>query len=126
VQYPPLSIGEDAQPPPPARMVPQLVLPRRLEFGVSGSSLPPLQHPYRIHPVTDRLPGQPLRSAAYRLCRPRPEAVATKAFGRPPMESWTLRSSTARPGGRDALSDLLYQTSMSAEEQQTEGKLRRN
>jgi len=59
VQYPPLSIGDDAQPPPPARMVPQLVLPRRLEFGVSGSSLPPLQHPYQIHPVTDRLPGQP-------------------------------------------------------------------
>jgi hypothetical protein len=59
VQYPPLSIGEDAQPPPPARMVPQLVLPRRLEFGVSGSGLPPIQPPYRIHPDTDRLPLQP-------------------------------------------------------------------
>jgi len=66
VQYPPLSIGEDAQPPPPARMVPQLVLPRRLEVGVSGSSLPPLQSSYRTHPDGDRLPGQPapLRGAS--------------------------------------------------------------
>ena len=59
VQYPPLSIGEDAQPPPPARMVPQLVLPRRLEFGISGSSVPPVQPSYRIHPDADRLPVPP-------------------------------------------------------------------
>jgi hypothetical protein len=39
VQYPPPSIGEDAQPPPPARMVPKIVSPRRLELGASGSSL---------------------------------------------------------------------------------------
>ncbi len=39
VQYPPLSIGEDAQPPPPARMVPKIIPPRRLELGVSWSSL---------------------------------------------------------------------------------------
>ena len=38
VQYPPLSIGEDAQPPPPARMVPKIVSPRRLELGASWSS----------------------------------------------------------------------------------------
>jgi hypothetical protein len=38
LQYPPLSIGEDAQPPPPARMVPPLVSPRRIEIGGSGSS----------------------------------------------------------------------------------------
>jgi len=31
--------------------------------------------------------GSPLRSAAHRLCRPRPEAEATEGFGRPPMES---------------------------------------
>src|SRR5262252_6229164 len=59
VQYPPLSIGEDAQPPPPAKMVPQPVSPRRVEFGVSGSSLPPLKPPYRIQPSADRLPRQP-------------------------------------------------------------------
>jgi hypothetical protein len=59
VQYPPLSIGEDAQPPPPARMVPQLVSPRRSEFGASGSSSPPENPGYRIHPDTDRLPMQP-------------------------------------------------------------------
>jgi hypothetical protein len=60
VQYPPLSIGEDAQPPPPARMVPQRISPRQVEFGVSGSSLPPLKPPYRIIQLNaDRLPMQP-------------------------------------------------------------------
>jgi hypothetical protein len=38
VQYPPASVGEDAQPPPPARMAPQSMSPRRIELGVSGSS----------------------------------------------------------------------------------------
>ena len=38
VQYPPASVGEDAQPPPPARMVPQSVSPRRIELGFSGPS----------------------------------------------------------------------------------------
>ena len=38
VQYPPASIGEDAQPPPPARMVPQSMSPRRIEVGISGPS----------------------------------------------------------------------------------------
>jgi hypothetical protein len=41
LQYPPPSVGQDAQPPPPARTVPQLVSPRRIELGVSGSSPPP-------------------------------------------------------------------------------------
>ena len=41
LQYPPLSVGQDAQPPPPARMAPQTVSPRRIELGVSGSSQPP-------------------------------------------------------------------------------------
>src|SRR5438046_8670826 len=41
LQYPPPSVGEDAQPPPPARTVPQLVSPRRIELGVSGSSAAP-------------------------------------------------------------------------------------
>ena len=38
VQYPPASVGEDAQPPPPARMAPQSMSPRRIELGVSGPS----------------------------------------------------------------------------------------
>ena len=52
--YPPLSIGEDAQPLPPAKMVPQPILLRRVEFGVGGSSPPPLKPPN-----ADRLPMQP-------------------------------------------------------------------
>ena len=36
LQYPPASVGQDAQP-PPAKMVPQLVTPRRIELGISGS-----------------------------------------------------------------------------------------
>jgi hypothetical protein len=40
LQYPPPSIGQDAQPPPPAKTVPQLVSPRRIELGISGSSAP--------------------------------------------------------------------------------------
>jgi hypothetical protein len=38
VQYPPASVGEDAQPPPPARMAPQSMTPRRIELGFSGPS----------------------------------------------------------------------------------------
>jgi hypothetical protein len=38
VQYPPASVGEDAQPPPPARMVPQSMSPQRIELGISGPS----------------------------------------------------------------------------------------
>jgi hypothetical protein len=38
VQYPPASVGEDAQPPPPARMAPQSMSPRRIESGFSGPS----------------------------------------------------------------------------------------
>jgi hypothetical protein len=41
LQYPPPSVGEDAQPPPPARMVPPLVAPRRIELGAGRSSLSP-------------------------------------------------------------------------------------
>ena len=38
VQYPPASIGEDAQRPPPARMVPQSMSPQRIDLGISGPS----------------------------------------------------------------------------------------
>jgi hypothetical protein len=41
LQYPPRSVGQDAQPPPPAKTVPQLVSPRRIELGITGSSAPP-------------------------------------------------------------------------------------
>ena len=33
LQYPPASVGEDVQPPPPPRMVPQPLSPRRIELG---------------------------------------------------------------------------------------------
>jgi hypothetical protein len=42
LQYPPASVGADAQPPPPpARMIQEPVSPWRIELGVSGSSVPP-------------------------------------------------------------------------------------
>jgi hypothetical protein len=50
LQYPPASVGEDAQPPPPARMLPQPVSPWRIELGVSGSSLPPSTQRFYIRP----------------------------------------------------------------------------
>jgi hypothetical protein len=50
LQYPPPSVGEDAQPPPPARTVPQLVSPRRIELGVSGSSPPPGTQLFLLRP----------------------------------------------------------------------------
>jgi hypothetical protein len=41
LQYPSPSVGQDAQPPLPVKTVPQLVSPRRIEWGISGSSPPP-------------------------------------------------------------------------------------
>jgi len=64
VQYPPLSIGEDAQPPPPARMVPKIVPPRRVELGASGSSMAPPTTAYWIHQGADHLSVQPLNGAS--------------------------------------------------------------
>ena len=60
LQYPPLSVGEDAQPPPPARMLPQPVSPWRIELGVSGSSVPPsTQRFYLLSPPRLDKPGAP-------------------------------------------------------------------
>jgi hypothetical protein len=63
VQYPPRSVGEDAQPPPPARMVPQSVSPRRIELGVNGSSQLRNDYVHRAYPrsETDRVPAQGVR-----------------------------------------------------------------
>jgi hypothetical protein len=49
LQYPPASVGEDVQPPPPARMVPQPLSPRRIELGVGGSSMPPGTQKFHVH-----------------------------------------------------------------------------
>src|SRR5207248_4665650 len=58
LQYPPPSVGEDAQPPPPAKTVPQLVSPRRIELGFSGSSPPPGSQLFlRRSPILE--PGAP-------------------------------------------------------------------
>ena len=46
LQYPPASVGADAQPPPPAGIVPKPLSPRRNESGVSGSSVPPKTQPF--------------------------------------------------------------------------------
>jgi hypothetical protein len=62
LQYPPASVGEDAQPPPPARMLPQSMAPRRIELGFSGSSVPPSGQRLYIRPPIgsqDRPPAQP-------------------------------------------------------------------
>lgn len=61
VQYPPASVGQDAQASPPARMVPQSVSPRRIELGVSGSSQSSSGYPAyaRRSTDTDRPPTQP-------------------------------------------------------------------
>jgi hypothetical protein len=58
LQYPPPSVGEYAQPPPPARTVPQLVSPRRIELGISGSSPPPGTQLFLRRPPTLE-PGAP-------------------------------------------------------------------
>jgi len=60
LQYPPPSVGQDAQPPPPAKTGPQLVTPRRIEFGVRGSSVPPnTQRFYIRSPLRWHGPGAP-------------------------------------------------------------------
>jgi hypothetical protein len=59
VQYPPASIGEDAQPPQPARMAPKIRSPRRLELGTGGSSLALTNPLFQIREGADRLPMQP-------------------------------------------------------------------
>jgi hypothetical protein len=71
VQYPPASVGKDAQPPPPAGMVPQSVSPRRIEQGGSGSSQSPagFASSSRLWPDTGRHPpslgssSEPISSA---------------------------------------------------------------
>jgi hypothetical protein len=60
LQYPPASVGRDAQPLPPARMLSQRVAPWRIELGVSGSSLPPsTQRFYILSPLRFDRPGAP-------------------------------------------------------------------
>jgi hypothetical protein len=65
LQYPPPSVGEDAQPPPPAKMVPQLVSPKRIELGVSGSSPPPGTQLFLTRPPIPG-PGAPPSTASGR------------------------------------------------------------
>src|SRR5262249_19173953 len=50
LQYPPPSIGEDTHPPPPAMMVPPVVSPRRIDLGISGSTVPPVTQRFFIRP----------------------------------------------------------------------------
>ena len=52
LQYAPPSVGQDAYPPPPAKTVPQLVSPRRIELGISGSSAPPGTQIFLTRPPT--------------------------------------------------------------------------
>ena len=63
LQYPPASVGEDAQPPPPAGMAPQSMSPRRVDLEVSG----PSQRPYHaIRDVRPRRIPTPLPTASGR------------------------------------------------------------
>src|ERR1700730_16450217 len=60
LQYPPPSIGKDAQPPAPAGMVQQPLSPRRVECGVSGSSTAPsIQRFYLVPSPRFGEPGEP-------------------------------------------------------------------
>jgi hypothetical protein len=60
LQYPPPSIGKDAQPPAPAGMVQQPLSPRRIELGVSGSSTAPsIQRFYLVPSPRFGEPGEP-------------------------------------------------------------------
>ena len=68
LQYPPRSVGDDAQPPPPARMLPQPVSPWRVELGVSGTSEPPGVQQFFIR-------------RAFRLDEPRPSAATGDGGG---------------------------------------------
>jgi hypothetical protein len=58
LQYPPRSVGEDAQPPSPAKMRPQPVSPWRIKLAVSGSS-EPTQRFYILSPLRRDGPGAP-------------------------------------------------------------------
>jgi hypothetical protein len=64
LQYPPASVSQDAQPPPPARMLPQPIAPRRTQFGFSGSSVSPSPQRFYVHPPvrSEEHPGAPPRS----------------------------------------------------------------
>ena len=64
LQYPPPSVGEDAQPPPPARLPSQPVSPWRIELGVSGSNVPIGQRFYLLSPPRLDKPGGPPPSEA--------------------------------------------------------------
>ena len=69
LQYPPPSLGTDVQPPAPAGMVPQIVSPRRIELGVSGSSQPPTQNFYHIHsPIVSAPPARRIANSAFHAC----------------------------------------------------------
>jgi hypothetical protein len=63
LQYPPPSVGEDAQPPPPAGMVSQTISPRRIELSFSGSRAPPSTQRF-IHPPIRCGPGRPPPTAS--------------------------------------------------------------
>ena len=82
LQYPPRSIGEDAQPPPPARMLPQPVSPWRVELGVSGSSMPPstqrFLYPFPAPPGGTRSPR--LRDYRSRRVQERKRSLAAEAY----------------------------------------------
>jgi len=50
LQYPPRSVGEDAQPPPPARMLPRPGSPGRIQVDPGGSTLPLSAQRFFIRP----------------------------------------------------------------------------
>jgi len=119
VQYPPLSIGEDAQPPPPAKMVPQPITPRQVEFVIESNRT-------RIDcRCSLRLSTTP------RLSHPRLEAEVTKVSPHSPrkLELSAARNLAQRRHVDDTEEEMPYRisyidTSVSTDEQQTAGRLR--
>jgi hypothetical protein len=66
LQYPPASVGQDAQPPPPARMLPQPVAPRRTDLGLSGSTVPPSTRRSHLPDLSQEHPQPPPQSGSGR------------------------------------------------------------
>ena len=84
LQYPPASVGEDAQPAPPARMAPESMSPRRIELGFRRARLAAGSLTRSINDIA-ALSGRGLardpREGASSRCRVRPSVPPCASGG---------------------------------------------
>jgi len=93
LQYPPASVGADAQPLPPDKTMSQPLSPWRIELGVSGSSVPPQTQQFFIPTPDPRVWNQ---SSAFEWRRRR-----LREPGRPtPSVVWSSGLRLDRPSRR--------------------------